>query len=510
MATQALPLSVPDGDELRSAGLAFAEGRDSLPGSAVAGLALRSMPGNVGFVRAAADCLAVVRSGPGTVPWYGWQDGERALVSTSFTELVNLLPVAPELDTLVCTLWASANAVFPGGRSFLRGVTVIPPGHTADVAPGRPISSRPWWNPWPEELPWPSRIARADHVERFRHAVLTGLEREVAEEPVNLLTLSGGVDSSALAYLVRRHLVRPLAALSFVPPSGAPEGPLEASYLDPLVADLGIAPHRCHPLNNAERMSLFLGAPPVAFPVLHPALQVMAGVVEEWGVEVLVGGEFADEICGGWFALPDWLDAVSLPRLLSQLGAMPRGRADVRAWAVRRKPGRVSPGPWVPSLPEWVRPEVEEEYQTWRAEEWESLRASSAPYRYQQAVLAWLDGALAMNWEVCSFLKIRRAFPFLTAETLEVVSACHPVELLGPGPKRLERQAFSDLVPHRYLHRPDKSGWAGGDDDVLVDPPLVSAPLGAMLREDLASMAPAHAIGVSLMDRFVRRVCSLA
>jgi asparagine synthetase B (glutamine-hydrolysing) len=427
MATHPLPRSVPDSHDLRAAGIAFAEGREAIGPRSLTDLALESLPGAVGFVRADRDKLDVVRSGAGTVPWYVWQDGERALVTTTFTELVRLLPVTPQLDPLVCGLWASFQPMFPGARSFLRGVTVIPAGHVAEVRAGRAVRPRLWWNPWPEELRWPSRAARASHVEGFREAVLTTLDREVAEEPVNLLTLSGGVDSSALAYLVGRHLRRPLAALSFVPPAEGPEAPLEASYLDPLVNDLAITRHVRHPLDGMRRMSFVPGTPSVVFPVCHPALQVLPRLVEEWGVEVLVGGEFADEICGGWFAYPDWLDRVSPLHLVLGAKALPRGRRDLRAWAGRRRPGRLLAGPWPESLATWVRPEVEEEYQAWRAVQLSDLRASAAPHRYQRALLASQEGVTAMNWEVCSFLGVRRTFPFLAAQVLEVVAACHPV-----------------------------------------------------------------------------------
>lgn len=509
MATRALPRSVPDGEDLRAAGFAFAEGRDTVADRPVAGLVVESLPGGVGFVQATGNRLVVVRSGPGTVPWYAWQDGERALVTTTFTELVRLLPVSLELDPLVCALWASFEAMFPDGRSFLRGVTAIASGHTAEVGPGHPARCRPWWDPWPDELPWPSRAATADHVERFREAVLRALDREVAYEPVNLLTLSGGVDSSALAYLAARQMGRPLAALSFVPPQEGPRARLESSYLDPLVADLGIAQHVRLPLDGRQRLALVAGAPPVAFPVLHPALQMLARLVREGSVDVLLGGEWADEVCGGWFAYPDWLDAVPPLGLLRRAARLPKGRSDVKAWVRRRVPGRPLAGPWAGSLAEWVQPEVEDEYQSWRAGQLASLRALASPHRYQRAVLARLNGVQAMNWEVCSFLRVRRAFPFLTADVLEVIAACHPVELLGPGPKRLERQAFDGLVPDRYLRRPDKGGW-GEADDTLVDPQEVPASLAVALREDLGRMAPSSAAGIAIASRFTQDLAALA
>jgi hypothetical protein len=114
-----------------------------------------------------------------------------------------------------------------------------------------------------------------------------------------------------------------------------------------------------------------------------------------------------------------------------------------------------------------------------------------------------------MNWEVCSFLGVRRAFPFFTAEVLEAVSACHPVELLGPGAKRLERQAFAGLVPERYLERPDKSGWSGENDERPVVPPQVPASLSGVFRDEPGEMAPSEAAGVAVLCRFAECLRSL-
>lgn len=510
VATRALPRSVPDGPDLRAAGVAFAEGRDTVAGRPLGDLRLlESLPGDVGFVRAGSDNLVVVRSGPGTVPWYAWKDSERALVTTSFTELVRLLPGAAEPDPLVWALWGSSWGVFPDGRSFVRGVTVIPPGHAAEVAPGQPVVTRLWWDPWTDQLPWPSAATRAHHVERFRHAVLCALEREVAEDPVNLLSLSGGVDSSALAYLAGRHLGRPVATMSFVAPGAGGDARVERSYLDPLIADLGIERHTRRPLDLADRLALADEGPPVAFPVLHPILQVLPGLVEDHPVEVLFGGEFADEVCGGWFTYPDWLDAVSLPRLITRPRRLPRGPRDLAAWSRRRLTRRRGSGPWPGSLGTWVRPEIEAEYQRWRAEQVEKLRASPAPNRHQRAVRACLGEVPSMNWEVCSHLGVRRAFPFLTADVLRVVSACHPAELLGPGPKRLERQAFAGLVPDRHLQRPDKGGWSGETDGAApAQMETVPASLQVVVREGAEPHGLVEAIGLRVLSRFAEHLAA--
>ena len=66
------------------------------------------------------------------------------------------------------------------------------------------------------------------------------------------------------------------------------------------------------------------------------------------------------------------------------------------------------------------------------------------------------QGFLGMHWEVTSSLGVRRSFPFVTRELLELGFECHPSELVGPGTKRLLRAALAGDVPAINLERPDK------------------------------------------------------
>jgi hypothetical protein len=92
-------------------------------------------------------------------------------------------------------------------------------------------------------------------------------------------------------------------------------------------------------------------------------------------------------------------------------------------------------------------------------------------------------GFLGMHWEVTSSLGVRRSFPFVTRELLELAYECHPAELVGPGTKRLLRAALANDVPAFNLKRPDKAAlgpsradersWAwGGDVPASLDPVL--------------------------------------
>ena len=67
---------------------------------------------------------------------------------------------------------------------------------------------------------------------------------------------------------------------------------------------------------------------------------------------------------------------------------------------------------------------------------------------------------MGMNWEVTSALGVRRVWPFVSRDTIELSYSIHPDDLIGPGTKRLLRRAFHEDVPACSLYRSDKGGWA--------------------------------------------------
>ncbi len=137
-----LPDTVPDGDLARQHHLAFAEGRDVLlnrAGTAGAGRCrelaeladvrpdrLGSLPGDFGFIRfRPGGGATVVRSCGGLVPFYLRQTGPRWAIATRLGDLVRYLPDEPRLDPLVNAIWATSWPLFPDGRTFLDGVTLL-------------------------------------------------------------------------------------------------------------------------------------------------------------------------------------------------------------------------------------------------------------------------------------------------------------------------------------------------------------------------------------------------
>jgi hypothetical protein len=96
-----------------------------------------------------------------------------------------------------------------------------------------------------------------------------------------------------------------------------------------------------------------------------------------------------------------------------------------------------------------------------------------------------------MNWEGTTPLGVRRSSPFFTREALELAFSCHPRELLGPGTKRLLRDALRGDVPERNLSRADKG--VGGPRlrgaTVELDPGIVASTDG-LIRPAWRSSPP--------------------
>jgi hypothetical protein len=205
--------------------------------------------------------------------------------------------------------------------------------------------------------------------------------------------------------------------------------------------------------------------------VVHPALCSLPRILREAPVRVMFGGEFADQVCGSHFTLPDWARQTSLLRLVTNPEIAFKNPRLIGRW------GRKRLATWrgrdeLPFPRDLLEPDdnqeqalglfhetVRQEYLEWWKKKRDELRADTGPWRHLAMDSGEHDGFVAMNWEACSALGVRRSFPFFNREVLELAYECHPAELYGPGTKRLLRAALDDDVPARNLYRADKGGW---------------------------------------------------
>ena len=525
LAESVLPGS-PSPTQLREAGLGVAEGAHELCRSTksppeVRELALdqpgrlATLPGDFGFVAIGDGRAAAVRSCGGRVPFYVWHGGRagragragpprRLAIATRLTDLVRFLPAGPavgpelELDPLVWGIWSAGLGLAPEHRSLYRDVVAVPRGHAAVWQDGA-LEVHRYFDPSPTRWPEPTAASAREHAVELRDLLLGSLEDDLDPSGGNLLTLSGGVDSSSLGALAAGRLGLPVTSLSFVPEQ--PEARLrETRYIDHLTAAVNIERRFVEPLSRRRMCELAAKAPPVCVPVLHPALCALPAVTDECEVSVLFGGEYADEVCGSYVTLPDWALAMGPAGLPRILGKLPTGRKDVLRWAAWQllwplgKP-RIA---WPRDLPEFVRPDVRAEYREWRRDHLRAAAGAPRPWRFLD-LWSEQDGYVAMNWEAASELGVRRSMPFLTRGTLELVHRCHPSELVGPGTKRILRAALADDVPPVNLLRRDKGRGprSRADEDVPFGPAVPRVLADCLLSPSWAQPPPRMPVGLA-------------
>ncbi len=508
VAAAPLPGGREDGDEVRSLGFAFAEGRDRLVGQGKSGNhALRRLreivarkpndlatcEGDFGFLFfGASDAITVVRSCGGLVPLYYAVDGERLAVGTRLEYLVRFFGRDLPLDPLVNAISAGHGWLPADGRTFFAGVSALPRGHFVRLAPGVRARAQRYWDPRAKRES--DLIRGPERPQVLRELLVANLKRELDPGGDNLLSLSGGVDSSTLAALAIRVVGCPVSALSFVPPELEQQA-TQLHFINALAAEVELKRRWTIPLSPAKQIELLLSDHSVLYHVQHPVLLTLPRILDETSVKVLFGGEFGDEVSGSRVTLPDWTAHTSLRQLLTGLDSLPYGEADLLRWTKHRLLRLVHrPRMFCASeLSEIIRPELRAEYRELYERRRQELGRDRRPLGHL-AVTSEDETWLAQNWEAASSHGVRRSFPFATRELVEFAFRSHPRDLLGPGTKKLLRNAVRGDVPAKNLGRMDKGGWRGPSRHAAC---LWETPLAAELEEIVRSdwhPAPPRAI----------------
>lgn len=242
--------------------------------------------------------LVLARDRAGIRPlYYAWAGG-RLLFASEIKALFALRELPRRLDPLglaeAFTYWAPLAP-----RTVFDGVQQLPPGHLMSVCDGLEQTTCYWdWD-------FPTRGAehpgRADDLaDELRERLVDAVRLQLrADVPVGAY-LSGGLDSSVITTLIHRCTDTPLRSFSLA--FDDPEFD-ESPHQRELVSRLG-TPHtelRC------TRADIAAGFPRAVWhaeaPLLRTApvpMMLLARSVREHGVKVVLTGEGADEVFGGY------------------------------------------------------------------------------------------------------------------------------------------------------------------------------------------------------------------
>ncbi|MCB1778487.1 MAG: asparagine synthase (glutamine-hydrolyzing) [Candidatus Competibacteraceae bacterium] len=242
--------------------------------------------------------LLLIRDRVGILPLFYTRQGERLLFASEIKALLPLLAKAPQISPAaldqIFTFWSPSSP-----NTLFEDIFEVPPGYLLVLENGQVRESAYWDWRFPEQDDY-----------------LTGSTAELAEELYELLAdatrirlradvpvgayLSGGLDSSALVALIRRHSDAPLKTFSI----GFEDKALDESvFQQQLVEHLGVEHHRvfCHNRDIAEDFPATVFHAETAILRTAPTpMRRLSGLVRASGYKVVLTGEGADEALGGY------------------------------------------------------------------------------------------------------------------------------------------------------------------------------------------------------------------
>jgi asparagine synthase (glutamine-hydrolysing) len=242
--------------------------------------------------------LFLARDRVGIRPLFYTRVGGRLLFASEIKALFADPAVERAIDPTaladVFTLWST-----PAPRTMFRGVRSLRPGHYAIVKDGE-LTEHAWWTvpPPSDENRYPGSFAdaREELHELLKDAVRLRLRADV---PVGAY-LSGGLDSSFTTALIHRHFDPNVRTFSI----GFQEKAFdETSFQEKMAGTLG-TPHRRAWIRNSDIAELL---PDVVWhaetPLTRSApapLLLLSRLVHDDGLKVVLTGEGADEVFGGY------------------------------------------------------------------------------------------------------------------------------------------------------------------------------------------------------------------
>ncbi len=271
------------------------------------------------------QCLILARDRVGIRPLFYARIGGHLLFASEVKAILAVAPAAAVLDeqglAQVFTFWGTV-----GERTVFKGIRGLAPGHTLILEKGAERLERYWDWTFP---PGPGRTDLGmDEAADMLHTLLTDVVRQQLRSDVPVgAYLSGGLDSSGIAALARETVgTLQTFSLTFEDPEFD-----ESGHQRQMAEHLGVrhSSIRCTTREIGEVFPELIWH--TETPVLRTAsapLMLLARHVHAEGFKVVLTGEGADEVFGGYDLFKEgkirrfWAqqpDSVWRPLLLSRL-----------------------------------------------------------------------------------------------------------------------------------------------------------------------------------------------
>jgi len=245
------------------------------------------------------QALLLIRDRLGIVPLFYQHTHERLVFASEVKSILTTFDSAPSLNAnaldQLMTFWSPVSPT-----SLFEGINEVTPGEMLVVKNGQ-ITNRRYWD-W--SFPAVAGEYRAGNQEQLAeqlHDLLIDATRIRLRSDVPVgAYLSGGLDSSVLVSIIHNYSDAYLRTFSI----GFEEAGLdEQSYQDALIQHLGADHSRIFCSNQDVADSFVDTIWHTEAPVLRTApvpMRLLSGLVRQQGYKVVLTGEGADEVLGGY------------------------------------------------------------------------------------------------------------------------------------------------------------------------------------------------------------------
>jgi asparagine synthase (glutamine-hydrolysing) len=253
--------------------------------------------------------LFLARDRMGEKPlFFTWQEGRFLFASEMKALWAVGVPKNPDPHQVLLYLGAGVTGIpLHPEQSFYQDIVQLPPAHRALLKIGNGI-----WGQLETERYWdlhstrPVPPVRCHRTGGFRALLKESIRKRLRSDVPVGSSLSGGLDSSSIACLVKELGAENWTGFSAVFPGFEKD---ESGLIKELTSQLGIRSVTCTPtvedlLSNLDRM-LYHQEMPVESASALVQFQVMELAASE-GVTVLLDGQGADELLGGYDSYIHW------------------------------------------------------------------------------------------------------------------------------------------------------------------------------------------------------------
>lgn len=291
---------------LRSRGAAFSTSSDTevlLEGLRVIGWEVLGLLEGMWALAAydAESCrLSLSRDRFGEKPLFVLREGAQTLFASEVPPLQALASVRlrPNLRQVQRLLVNGYKSLYKGGDTFFEDVSEVPAGSVMHFSDSGRVTVERYWNP---QLVVDESMSFDSAVAGTRESLATALDIRLRADVPLAFSLSGGVDSVALASIAARELGATVHGFTIANSDPRYE---EKALVDLTVSELGID-HTSIPLDQAGFLTQLQdiirhrGAP-IATITYYVQWLLMQEVARS-GYKVVVGGTGADELFSGYY-----------------------------------------------------------------------------------------------------------------------------------------------------------------------------------------------------------------